>query len=291
MVDWTRLAGKTWEALNAQGERGSNISRDDIDFLDYQILQWYDKLPNHAKLPPVGSDYSAMMEHYPSSLDGTGTLYIPAVLYLRKAHLRNLTYRLVLSSSARISQNKQLGLVAVQIAKEAIQTLFDLEQGTKVIATQQIFFAHLLLTAFGNLLLAVVNAMSEFWDVVRDEFYIALGLIRRMSTRSVPLMRLWCRIRGLEDLQAKMLAVQQPQRVSSNHQRQEGVVAATTVAHASSGSNLASFTVPGLLNDSLLEDYTTVQGSYLRDEFVSLFDTLESDPYSDFPFVDFTSTL
>lgn len=131
--------------------------------------------------------------------------YLQAVLFVRKSHLRNLIYRPILQLSSRIQQSRQHAEQGIRIAKEAIHVLTELTEHTTFIQKHALFFKHLVLTAFGNLLLAVVNATSLFWDSVRTEFDAALNLIRLLSTKSMPLLRLWQRLEGLRNLQTKLL--------------------------------------------------------------------------------------
>ncbi|KAH7169913.1 hypothetical protein EDB81DRAFT_774071 [Dactylonectria macrodidyma] len=195
LLGWTKLAGKTWQILNSQGEKEADISMDELDFLECQITRWYGQLPKDLKLDQAGLQQSGT---------NNDTSYMQAVLFLRRSHLHNLIYRPTLQSAARIVQDEPHAHVAVRIAKESLQTLSDLNEYTVYVKTWPLFFKHLLLTAFGNLLLAVVNASSMFAESVRHEFDIALDLIKQLSTRSGLLMRLWNRLQGLRDLQAKL---------------------------------------------------------------------------------------
>ncbi|KPM45907.1 hypothetical protein AK830_g695 [Neonectria ditissima] len=196
LLGWTKLAGKTWQILNSQGEKEADIDMDELDFLECQITRWYGQLPDGLKL-----DQARLQQSRASN----EISYMQAVLFLRRSHLHNLIYRPTLQSAARIAQDEPHAHVAVRIAKESLQTLSDLNEYTPYVKTWPLFFKHLLLTAFGNLLLAVVNASSLFAESLRHEFDVALDLIKQLSTRSGLLMRLWNRLQGLRDLQAKLL--------------------------------------------------------------------------------------
>ncbi|KAM5349799.1 hypothetical protein ACJ41O_006304 [Fusarium nematophilum] len=195
LLEWTKLAGRTWHALNSQGEKEAEINMDELNLLDFQVTQWYEQLPGDLKLCRASLQ---QVEGAPE------TTYFQAVLFLRRSHLHNLIYRPVLRSAARIAQHERYAYVATNFAKEALQTLSDLNETTSIIRTYPLFFKHLLLTAFGNLLLAVVNAGSKFSDIVRAEFDIALDLIKLLSTRSGPLVQMWKRLQGLRKLQARL---------------------------------------------------------------------------------------
>ena len=171
------------------------MKQDHLDFLDYQITQWYEELPQHLKIDTVrlqgGNEHQA-------------PIFLRAVLFVRKSHLRNLIYRPVLQSASRINQYEQHAIRATSIVKETVHVLTNLNEHTAVIRTHPIFFKHLLLTAFGNLLLAIVNASSTFWNSVRVEFDMALNLMKLLASRSGPVLRLWQRLQGLQELQTQL---------------------------------------------------------------------------------------
>ncbi|KIW99466.1 uncharacterized protein Z518_11205 [Rhinocladiella mackenziei CBS 650.93] len=196
LLQWTKLAGKTWNALNSQGERGAELKLDDLDYINYQILHWYDQLPNNLKLSQNRAERQIQYENL---------AYHQAILVVRKHHLLNLIFRPVLQSFSRINQNQRYAQTAITIVKESIQTPSEFREHTAIIDKHALFFKHLLLTAFGNLLLAVVNASSLFWDSVRNEFDTALHLVKVLSAKSSPMMRLWSRLQGLRELQTKLL--------------------------------------------------------------------------------------
>jgi hypothetical protein len=207
LLDWTKLAGRTWHALNSQGEKESAINFDELDYLDYQIGQWYQHLADDMKLESIQP--------------GQEIRHVQAVIFLRKSHLYNLIYRPVLQSPTRIAQHQRHAHKAAAIAKESLQMLSGLNENTGIIKRNPLFFKHLLLTAFGNLLLAVVNASSMFCDNVKVEFDIALDMIRMLSNRSPLLMALWKRLQGLRRLRAQLSSYSATTASSSNGQGEE----------------------------------------------------------------------
>ncbi|KAJ0329397.1 hypothetical protein COL5a_003953 [Colletotrichum fioriniae] len=210
LLDWTKLAGKTWYALNSQVEKESELNIDEIDYLDYRIEQWYQLLADDLKLEPIQP--------------GQEVRHVQAVLFLRKSHLHNLICRPVLQSATRITQYQRHAHKAVAVARESLQMLSSLNDNTVIIKRNPLFFKHLLLTAFGNLLLAVVNASSMFCDKVSVEFDIALEMIRTLSNRSTLLLALWERLQGLRKLTAQLSASSATASSSSGPDEQrEGV--------------------------------------------------------------------
>ncbi|KAK5062660.1 hypothetical protein LTR84_004733 [Exophiala bonariae] len=211
MLEWTKLAGKTWQALNGQhGDKSAEINHEELDYLEYQILHWYERIPPHLQL---SHDRSERQTQYKT------LQYLQIILFVRKSHLLTLIYRPVLQRG-HIQKHQRHAQTGVRVAKEAIQVLSELTERTGLIRKHALFFNHLTLTAFGSLLSAVVNGSSLFWDKLRTEFDTALNLIRVLSTNSAPLMRLWQRLEGLRDLQAKLQSASDMQFVEvPNDQR------------------------------------------------------------------------
>ena len=218
-------------------------------------------------------------------------MYWRSVLFVRKAHLRNLIYRPVLQSSMHFGQHEQVYLTATGIAKETIQTLFDLNEHTALIRTHPLFFHQLLLTAFGNLLLAVVNAASKVWDSVRNEFDMVLSLFKFLSSICMALRRPWQRLQGLRDLHAKLGASSRSVEkagLNSNHRLADGNAA---------GSLSFDDIFPEFLVFSTPEDSAGAQRQSLADpkmaeQFSFMFDdALGSGNLFDFPFLDLESSL
>ncbi|SCO42725.1 uncharacterized protein FFNC_08690 [Fusarium fujikuroi] len=190
LLQWTKLVGSAWRVMNIDGENGIEVHGDDLEDLDAQASQWYDDLPQHLKLD------ASLGQGEPFST----SLFIQAALYLRQSLLRNLIFRPVLQSGSRISQHEAKAYVAVALAKGAVSTLCILSAHRTLIFSHVLFFKHLLVAAFGNILLAVVHAHGMFWNTVQTEFDQALDLIELLSTRSPPMLRLWQRLQGLREL-------------------------------------------------------------------------------------------
>lgn len=85
----------------------------------------------------------------------------------------------------------------VEMAKDCIQRLDHLNKTTDIYQTQQMCFNHFLVSALGIIFLAVALAPAVYRSVVRDEFHMALDLVRGLSEKSYVSKRLWKMIRGL----------------------------------------------------------------------------------------------
>jgi hypothetical protein len=194
LLQWTKLAGKVWHALNNQTEKTHESRIEDINYLDYQILAWYDGLPSHLQLPN-------------SAIWGQDARFEPtyhhSIILVRKAHLRNLVYRPLLQSPIHSRQSEPLLLKAIDISKETIRTLYHLDEHTPLVGTHPMFFQQLLLTAFGNLLLAVVSTGPSIRNSLRKEFDMFLQLFHHLSSECAALKQTWQRLQGLRDLHSK----------------------------------------------------------------------------------------
>jgi hypothetical protein len=126
------------------------------------------------------------------------------LLYIRGNHLRILIYRPVLHSATSIAENMPYAQRVVDIAKDTIRLLTSLNQTSDIYRSQQILFNYFLVAALAVLFLAVSHAPIQFNSQVRDEFYLALDLIKDFSTRSYVSKRLWKMIRGLRQIGEKL---------------------------------------------------------------------------------------
>ena len=194
LLAWTKLAGQTWQAVNTQVEKGAEFDQDALSYLDFQTVQWYNRLPMHLKINT---------QHFRGQ-QAFHIRYTNAVLFTRKSHLRNLIYRPVLQTASRMSQFDHLADIAISVAQEALDFLKDMFEKTTFVKSEPIFFKHLWLTALGNLLLAVVNSSFRVWDRVRGDLDAALNIIKTLSDQSVTLMRLWQRLQGLQQLHTRL---------------------------------------------------------------------------------------
>ncbi|RTE84518.1 hypothetical protein BHE90_000936 [Fusarium euwallaceae] len=198
LLDWTKLAGKTWHALNSQVEKESAINFDELDYPDYQIGQW-----------------------------------------------------------------------RLAIAKESLQMLSSLNENTGIIKRNPLFFKHLLLTAFGNLLLAVVNASSMFCDNVKVEFDIALDMIRMLSNRSPLLMALWKRLQGLRRLRVQLSSYSATTASGSNGQSEE---AQSLECSPDTDAMMFDELFPALQPDAMDMPVDTLGDAMVRDQLNDFFD-------------------
>lgn len=89
---------------------------------------------------------------------------------------------------------------AVDLAKDTIRYLDYLNTTTNLYRRIQVFYHQFLTSAISVVFLASVHAPVRFSAVCREEFYLALELVKDLSAKSWVSKRLWRTIRSLKDV-------------------------------------------------------------------------------------------
>lgn len=90
------------------------------------------------------------------------------------------------------------------VAKDTIRVLTHINQTSDLYRTQQVLFNAFLTSALAVLFLAVAHTPALFASEVREEFYMALDLVRGFSKGSWIGKRLWKTIRVLKEVGPKL---------------------------------------------------------------------------------------
>lgn len=197
MIPYTRLSAKVWYAvIDLEGNR-TEMNKKTIGYLDYQILQWHRSLPQTLRYNSPYDDVGA------GSFD-KNQRRLQIVLYLRANQMRMLLYRPILHSATSIMENHSHAQTAVDIAKDTVKALTSLNQNSDIYRTQQVCFNYFIVSALAVIFLAVAHAPVDFSRQVRDEFYMALELVKGFSTKSYVSKRLWKTIKGLKETGPKL---------------------------------------------------------------------------------------
>ncbi len=223
MILYSRISSKVWRSVTNFEISDSEVEKDNIGYLDYQILQWQSSIPESLKFyPPMN----------PTELGAPnrGQRRLQVLLYLRTNQLRILIYRPVLHSATSIMENRGHAQAVVEIAKDSIRVLTSLNQMTDIYRIQQMCFNYFLVSALAVLFLAVAHAPVEFSRQVRDEFYMALDLVKGFSTKSYISKRLWKTIRGLKEVGPKLGLVSRPALTSPTDPHSSAAVAMAGLA-------------------------------------------------------------
>lgn len=175
------------------------ISKEEIGYLDYQIIQWHRSIPPALKYMHPSSSNPQDQQPVTRSIHRFRVL-----LYLRANQMRILIYRPVLHTTSSIMEDVTAAQTVVDVAKDTINVLTHTNQTTDIYRSHQVMFNYFLISALAVLLLAVSHAPAHFSECCRDEFYMALELVRGLSANSYVSKRLWRTIRILKEVGPKL---------------------------------------------------------------------------------------
>ncbi|KAJ5665641.1 uncharacterized protein N7477_008089 [Penicillium maclennaniae] len=264
MISYNRISSKIWySGLGSEGT--TDIRREEIGYLDYQVLQWYKQIPEELKFYPVESPKNGE-----SASRGMRRLRI--LLYLRMNQLRILIYRPVLHSAASIAEDCGHAQTVVDVAKDTVRVLTRLNQMSDIYRTQQITFNYFLVAALAVLFLAVCHAPSDFNRQVRDEFYMALDLVNGFSTKSFVSKRLWKTIKGLRKLGEKLGVFARNFGTDSNDPHSTAAVAMAGLA----GHPMEDISLYGQTNGFNELGNSPMNGLQMSHELTNLFEAVGS---------------
>lgn len=173
------------------------VSKDDVNYLDFQIVNWHRSLPRQLHWDR-GSWGQA------DDVASPGVQRLRIILYLRANVMRVMIYRPVLHSTASIMNNPLQAQTVVDIAKDTVRILTHLNRTSRMYRASQTLFNAFLTTALAVLFLAVSHMPETYGGQVREEFYMALDLVRGISKGSWVSKRLWKTIRLLKEVGPKL---------------------------------------------------------------------------------------
>ncbi|KAJ5460846.1 uncharacterized protein N7458_002398 [Penicillium daleae] len=262
MISYNRISSKIWySGLGSEGT--TDIRRDEIGYLDYQVLQWYKQVPDELKFYPVESPKTG-------ETASRGMRRLRVLLYLRMNQLRILIYRPVLHSAASIMEDRGHAQTVVDVAKDTVRVLTRLNQMSDIYRTQQITFNYFLVAALAVLFLAVCHAPNDFNRQVRDEFYMALDLINGFSTKSYVSKRLWKTIKGLRKIGEKLGVLARPFGSDGNDPHSTAAVAMAGLA----GHSIEDLSMYGQMNGANELGNSPLNGLQMSHELTNLFEAV-----------------
>lgn len=261
MIAYSRISSQVWRSTTKFEGPGSEINKDGIGYLDFQILQWHNNIPESLRFRQVDN----AMDTNPTS---RGQRRLQVILILRTNQMRVLIYRPVLHSATNIMENRGYAQTVVDVAKDTIRVLTRLNETTDIYRTQQVCFNYFLISALAVLFLAVAHAPVEFSRQVRDEFYMALDLIKGFSAKSYISKRLWKMIKGLKEVGPKLGVISRQALTDPDDAHSSAAVAMAGLA-GHQVDRVAAFTStqqPSSLGSSPLD------GQQMKDELTNLFE-------------------
>ncbi|KAL2354080.1 fungal-specific transcription factor-like protein [Cryomyces antarcticus] len=223
MISYSNIGSKVWRSVANVDEARTDISKEEIGYLDYQIIQWHRSIPDFLRYthPSTGQDPAPVSR---------GIHRLRVLLYLRANQMRILIYRPVLHSVTSIMENKEQAQAVVDVAKDTIRVLTHIDQTSDIYRSQQVCFNYFLVSALAVLFLAVSHAPAQFSDHCRDEFYLALELVRGLSANSYISKRLWKTIKGLKEVGPRLGLIGRPPTVDTNDAHSTAAVAMAGLA-------------------------------------------------------------
>lgn len=195
MIAYSRIGSKVWRSIcTFTPTPSTTINTEELDYLDYQIVQWQKSIPPQLRLPTASTPA-------PSS---RAIHRLQVLLYLRANQMRILIYRPVLHTASSIQEHMRHASTVVELAKDTIRALTHLNRTTDIYRVQQVCFNYFLISALAVIFLASCHAPVIFSSICRDEFYMALGLVKGFSNKSFVAKRLWKTIKSLKQVAPKL---------------------------------------------------------------------------------------
>ncbi|KAF6837492.1 fungal specific transcription factor domain-containing protein [Colletotrichum plurivorum] len=184
MVAYSQIGNKVWSTSYNSARTTGAVRDDEISYLMYLIDRWYGDLPESSRL-------SATWESDDWAGEARGPRRLQLLLHLRANQMKLLLLQPVLHSTSSLKANVSKVQALVGLAKDTIRKLAALNGSTDIYQTQQMCFNHFLVSALGVVFLVAALAPAEYGPAVRDEFHVALDLIRGLSAKSYVSSRLW----------------------------------------------------------------------------------------------------
>jgi hypothetical protein len=225
MISLSSISSKVWQRVANLDPGSQKVNAEEMEYLDFQVIQWHRTLPDSLKyIPPDNKEGDHVLSR--------SSLRLRFLLYLRANQMRILIGRPVLHTTTTIMENLGYAQTVVSVAKDTIRVLKHLDQTTDLYRVQQVMFNYFLLTALAVLFLAVTHAPAQFNSTCRDEFYMAIDLVRAMSRNSYVGKRLWKTVRSLREMGPKIgLNVRNPAIDASDPHSSAAVAMAGLAGH------------------------------------------------------------
>lgn len=214
MISYSAIGSKVWKSVASTSPTSPSdlkISKEDISFLDFQVLNWHRTIPPPLKFTHPDSISS------PTPAPPRVLLRLQILLYLRANQMRILIYRPVLHTATTIMSLLDFAHTVVKVAKDTIRILTYVNQTSDIYRCQQTMFNYFLISGLAVLFLAVAHAPAEFSATCRDEFYMALDLVRGLSSESHVSKRLWRTVRTLKEVGPRLGLVSEDMLRAEDH--------------------------------------------------------------------------
>ncbi|KAI2636626.1 fungal-specific transcription factor domain-containing protein [Xylaria nigripes] len=216
MSKYAKLSGKVWRFVRQFDSNATmDAPADNLGDLDQLIKKWYRDLSKEVQLEL--SDWEELPQYVSFASDfqkDYDTQRLKIWTWLRYNQIRMWLHTPILHTHSSIMANLHYAEVAVKLAKNTIRYLTHLNNTTNVYRKLQIFYHQFLSSAITILFVASCHAPVNFSSSCRDEFYMALELLKNMSAKSWISKRLWTMVKSLRDVAPRLGLSEDPQSVA-----------------------------------------------------------------------------
>ncbi|KAI0129860.1 fungal-specific transcription factor domain-containing protein [Xylariales sp. AK1849] len=206
MITFSQLSARVWRLVRQfEPNMAMDLRQGDIEDLDRQIKQWYRQVPSEVQLDLP--DWETMPRHLQPPVYSQKEYNIQRLqiwTYLRLNQIRTWLHIPILHTHSSIMENVRGAERAVKLAKNTIKYLSHLNSTTNVYRKIQVFYHQFLTSAIAVLFLASCHAPVNFSASCREEFYMALELVRDLSSKSWVSQRLWRTIKNLKEVAPRL---------------------------------------------------------------------------------------
>ncbi|OOF94175.1 hypothetical protein ASPCADRAFT_149408 [Aspergillus carbonarius ITEM 5010] len=192
MISYARLSSKIWGLVVGWRTRPRAATADYCAYLDFQVQQWIQSIPPELRFDP------SQRSSIGSNPQADSMMMLQVLLALQANQLRILVYRQYLFSTESIEESVPSASIAVETAKSTVHMLDFFSRVSDIYFQRPEPFNYFLISALAALFLAVLHSPSRFSQVCRPEFYKAVDMVRRSSTRARTSRRLQKIIRSLK---------------------------------------------------------------------------------------------
>ena len=268
MILYSQLASKVWHVTGVMdNHQAAILDLGQMTNVEHEIYRWNQSLSAGLLFDP------AVTFDAKSSIP-RGQRRLQVILRLRTNQMVMQLYQPILRSATSIHENYSTASKAVDVAKETIRILVDMNATTDIYRTQQVCFNYFLITSLGVIFLAVSHAPVTFAETVRDELNKALEIVQGASQDSFLARRLWKMGCGLDEVAPKLrTASRQMKLTNANDPHSNAAVAMASLA-GNPVDEMAAYSshVPGSMAGS------PVNGKQLSHQLGNLFDSVKQEP-------------
>ncbi|KAK7744427.1 hypothetical protein SLS62_010151 [Diatrype stigma] len=212
MITYSKCSATVWKVVRQLDPDEEVVFHPgDFENLDSQIKQWYSAVPKEMQLKlPDWESVPRLLNPPVNSQKEYDIQRLQIWTYLRLNQIRILLFTPVLHTHSSIMENMHFAERVVKLAKNTIRYLTHLNNTTNIYRKIQAFYHQFLTSAIAVLFLASCHAPVNFSSSCRDEFYMALDLVKGMSSRSFVSKRLWMTIKSLREVAPRLGLAEDP---------------------------------------------------------------------------------